>query len=124
MLAEFYQQAKADKKPCHATFILSGLVEASIPPPPNDEMQVDTTDDFPMSSPVMATQESSRSSQPKTKLVRTVILADEKEVYGLVCSLEDELIEEVKNKFSELTSIHVYSLSPVPMNVRINPHMA
>jgi len=83
MLAEFYQQAKSDGRSCHATYILSGLIEESLPQPSSDEMQVDTADDFPVSSPVMATQESSRSAEPKTTLIRTVILADEKEVHGL-----------------------------------------
>ena len=82
MLAEFYQQAKREGKSCHATYILSGLMEEPVSQSANDEMQVDTGDDFPLSSPVLATQESSRSTNPTTKLVRTVVLADEKEVHG------------------------------------------
>jgi hypothetical protein len=115
ILAEFYHQAKADKKPCHATYILSGLVEEAIPPPPNDEMQVDTADDFPISSPVIATQGSSQAVEPATKLVRTIVLADEKEVHGI--SIEDQLTGDVKSRFTELTSIHLYSLAPAPVSV-------
>lgn len=81
MLAEFYQQAKQEGKACHATYILSGLVEEAIPQLSSDAMQLDTTDDFLMSSPA-ATQGSSRAIEPTTRLVRTILLADEKEVYG------------------------------------------
>lgn len=80
MLQEFYQQAKLDGKSCYATYILSGLVEESIPATENEAMQMET-DDFPMSSPVMATQESSKSNGTSTRLLRTIVLANENEVH-------------------------------------------
>jgi hypothetical protein len=81
MLAEFHQNAKLEGKPCHATYIVSGLIEESISPPLNDAMHTEG-DDFLMSSPPPATQESSTSNNATTKLVRTVILADENDVHG------------------------------------------
>jgi len=80
MLHEFHQQAKADGKSCHATFILSGLLEQASPPDSIDAMHIDR-DDFLMSSPV-ATQESSKSASAITKTVRTITLADENDVQG------------------------------------------
>jgi hypothetical protein len=81
MLHEFHQQAKLDGKPCAATYILSGLVEESIPATMNEDMQIEI-DDFPMSSPVMATQESSKSNGTNTRMIRVIALANESEVYG------------------------------------------
>jgi hypothetical protein len=115
MLQEFYQQAKLDGKSCYATYILSGLIEESIRATGNEAMQMET-DDFPMSSPVMATQESSKSNGASTRLVRTIVLANENEVYGWLCQDFANRLE-TKAKFAELTSIHVYSLSPAPVNV-------
>lgn len=115
MLQEFYQQAKLDGKSCYATYILSGLIEESIPATENEAMQMQT-DDFPMSSPIMATQESSRSNGSSTRLIRTITLANENEVYGWPCQ-DIANRTETKAKFTELTSIHVYSLSPAPVNV-------
>ena len=80
MLHEFHGQAKLDGKSCHATYILSGLVE-QLPLPQDDAMQIEG-DDFMMSSPPVPTQESSKSNETGSKLVRTVVLADEKEVQG------------------------------------------
>lgn len=80
MLHEFHGQAKLDGKPCHATYILSGLVE-QLALPQDDVMQIEG-DDFMMSSPPVPTQESSKSSEAGSKLVRTVILADETEIQG------------------------------------------
>jgi hypothetical protein len=77
MLHEFYEQAKADGKTCHATYILSGLVE-QVPPDSGDAMQID---DYPMSSP-LATQESSKSISSLTKSIRSITLADEETVQG------------------------------------------
>jgi hypothetical protein len=81
MLHEFHQHAKADEKPCHATYILSGFIEERANTNP-DEMQIDA-DDFPMSSsPPIVTQGSSRSDEPLTTTTRTVTLADENNVRG------------------------------------------
>lgn len=81
MLSEFYEQAKLDGKPCHATYILSGLVEDQSPA--DTAMQVDT-DDFPMSSPPVATQESSKSNEGSSKIVRIILLVDENGLNGTV----------------------------------------
>jgi len=81
MLVEFHQQAKADGKSCHATYILSGLLEQAHPPDSSDAMHIDQ-DDFLMSSPV-ATQESSKSANTLTKAIRTITLADETDVHGI-----------------------------------------
>jgi len=81
MLHEFYVQAKHDGKPCHATYILSGLIEEAVPPSTNDAMQLDG-EEFVISSPPVATQESSTSSITPSKLVRTVVLANEDDVQG------------------------------------------
>jgi len=88
MLSEFHQQAKSDRKSCHATYILSGLIEESMPPPLTDEMQIEG-DDFLMSSPPVATQESSKSNNTTTKMIRTITLADENDVDGNVTSRTD-----------------------------------
>jgi hypothetical protein len=80
MLHEFHQQAKLDGKPCSATYILSGLVEESVPGTASEAMQIE--DDFPMSSPAMATQESSKSSGANSRMIRVIALANESEVYG------------------------------------------
>lgn len=80
MLHEFYEQAKLDGKSCHATYILSGFVEE--PSPVDNAMQIDT-DDFPMSSPPVATQESTKSSE-RSKIVRTVLLAEENDLNGTI----------------------------------------
>jgi hypothetical protein len=80
MLHEFHQQAKLDGKPCAATYILSGLVEESVPATASEAMQIE--DDFPMSSPAMATQESSKSNGTNTGMIRVIALANESEVYG------------------------------------------
>jgi DNA polymerase subunit Cdc27 len=76
MLNEFHQQSKIDGKSCHATYILSGLIEQ---PSTNDTMEID--EDFPMSSP-LATQESSKSNGTSTRMIRTILLADENDVHG------------------------------------------
>ena len=115
MLKEFYQQAKLDGKSCYATYILSGLIEESIPATGSEAMQMEM-DDFPMSSPAMATQESSKSNGASTRLVRTIVLANENEVYGWRFQDFANRVE-TKARFAELTSIHVYSLSPAPVNV-------
>jgi hypothetical protein len=81
MLYEFHQQSKLDGKSCHATYILSGFVEELIPPLPNDVMQIDG-DDFLMSSPLVATQESSNSNGAARKMIRTITLTDENDVHG------------------------------------------
>jgi hypothetical protein len=88
MLSEFHQQAKLDGKSCHATYILSGLIEESMPPPSTDAMQIEG-DDFLMSSPPVATQESSKSKGTATKMIRTIILADENDVHGNITSCTD-----------------------------------
>jgi len=81
MLSEFHQHAKLAGKPCHAMYIISGLIEESISSPPNDAMQIEG-DNFLMSSPLPATQESSRSNNAATKVVRTVVIAGERDVLG------------------------------------------
>ena len=81
MLADFHQQAKLDGKACHATYILSGFIEETIQPI-NEEMQLDG-DDFLMSSPLPPTQESSKSNTSRTKMIRTIALADEDDVHGI-----------------------------------------
>ena len=78
ILYEFYEKAKLEGQSCHATYILGGLVEEG--PPAENAMQIDT-DDFPMSSPPVATQESTKS-RGGSKMVRTVLLADENELDG------------------------------------------
>lgn len=80
MLQEFYLQAKKDRKPCYATYILGGFIE-EVTPIANDGMQLDG-EDFVMSSPPVATQESSASNNTNTKLVRTIVLANEDDVNG------------------------------------------
>ena len=80
MLYDFYEQAKLDGKSCHATYILSGFVEEQSPL--DNAMQIDT-DDFPMSSPPIATQESTKSSEG-SKIVRTILLADESDLIGTI----------------------------------------
>jgi hypothetical protein len=84
MLHEFHQQAKLDGKPCHATYILSGLIEDSIPPSSNDAtMQIDQ-DNLIMSSPPVPTQESSTSNGSTSKFTRTILPADEDNVQGII----------------------------------------
>jgi len=87
MLQEFHERAKNDGKACHATYILSGFVEESIPgvhPTTGSEsMQIDT-EDFPMSSAPATTQESSLSNGAATRLVRSIIHVDEKDVQGCI----------------------------------------
>ena len=78
MLNEFYEQEKLEGRSCHATYVLSGLIEEQ--KPADDAMQIDT-DDFPMSSPPVATQESSKSSG-ESKMVKTILLVDENELDG------------------------------------------
>ena len=116
MLFEFHQQAKLDGKQCHATYILSGLIEESLTTPA-EAMQ---GDDFLMSSPPVATQESSKSNNSTSKLVRTITLADENDVHGNgpFCRAHKA---EAKRKFTELTSIHVYSLGPAIVQVILLP---
>jgi len=80
MLYEFYEQAKLDGQSCHATYILSGLVEEESPA--DNAMQIDT-DDFPMSSPPVATQESTKSNEGR-RIVRTILLADEGDLNGTI----------------------------------------
>jgi hypothetical protein len=87
MLQEFYQQAKLDGKSCHATYILCGMIEEPIPSTSGDAMQIDE-DDFPMSSPFVATQESSKSRTSTSKVVRTIVLADEDNVIGTKPSMQ------------------------------------
>ena len=82
MLQEFYIQAKQDGKPCHATYILGGLIEETAPTNTYDAMQLDG-EEFVMSSPPVATQESSSSSNTPSKMVRTVVLANEEDVHGM-----------------------------------------
>jgi len=81
MLHEFHEQSKLDGKPCHATYVLSGLIEESPLPIENDAMQIDE-DDFMMSSPPVPTQQSSKSSDTGKKMIRTVLLVDEDAVQG------------------------------------------
>src|SRR5256885_11916446 len=115
MLTEFHQQAKLEGKPCHATYVLSGLVdESSIP----RTSLMDTDGDSFMSSPV-ATQRSSRSDGALVKRTRTILLADEDNVYGKICVIQSSLVD-AKNKFSKLTSIHLYSLGPSTIPVRFS----
>lgn len=109
MLHEFHQQAKADGKACHATYILGGLVQQA-PLDLGDAMHIDG-DDFPMSSP-FATQESGTSANAIAKTIREVMLADEDDVQGTQSGRMDLTVAEAKNRFTELTSIHVYSLGP------------
>ena len=78
ILNEFYEQEKLEGRSCHATYILSGLVEEQNPA--DNAMQIDT-DDFPMSSPPVATQESTKSSGG-SKMVPTILLVDESELDG------------------------------------------
>lgn len=117
LLYEFHQQAKVDGKPCHATYILCGTIEepAHPPEPLSDAMQIEG-EDFLISSPPVATQESSKLSGAITKMVFTVTLADENHVNGNLPSLQSNRIE-AKQRFSELTSIHVYSLGPAIVQV-------
>jgi hypothetical protein len=83
MLQEFHERAKDDGRPCHATYILSGYIEESILPVPgsSEAMQIDT-DDFPMSSAPMTTQDSSQSNGSAIKPILSITLADEKDVKG------------------------------------------
>jgi hypothetical protein len=82
MLSEFHQQSKIDGRPCHATYILSGLAESSPPQASNDAMQIDGESTFLTSSPFVATQESGVSNGTTSKAIRTIILADENNVNG------------------------------------------
>jgi hypothetical protein len=84
MLGEFHQQAKSDGKACHATYILSGFIEEVVPT--NDAMQIDG-DDYLMSSQPVPTQESSTSNVARTKMIRTIALADEDGVHGATKSI-------------------------------------
>jgi len=113
MLNEFYEQEKLDGRSCHATYILSGLVEEL--KPADNAMQIDT-DDFPMSSPPIATQESAKSSG-ESKMVRTILLVDENELGGKSPTRTKFNFVDAKSKFAELTSLHVYSLSPAVVKV-------
>lgn len=118
MLFEFHQQAKLDGKQCHATYILSGLIEESLTTP-TEAMQIEG-DDFLMSSPPVATQESSKSNHSTSKLVRTIVLADENDVHGNGPFCKSHKVD-AKRKFTELTSIHVYSLGPAIVQVILLP---
>ena len=118
MLYEFHQQAKLDGKQCHATYILSGLIEESLPTT-TDAMQIEGND-FLMSSPPVATQESSKSNGQTTKMIRTITLADENDVHGNDPFCKSNKLD-TKRKFSELTSIHVYSVGPAIVQVILLP---
>ena len=83
MLHEFHRQSKLESKSCHATYILSGLIEEATSPVRNDAMHIEG-DEFLMSSPPVATQESSRSNDAGSRMVRTVLLANEKDVHGKI----------------------------------------
>jgi DNA polymerase subunit Cdc27 len=115
MLLEFYQQSRNDGKSCHATYILSGLVERIQPQSSNDAMQIDDEIDFLSSSPFIPTQESGLSNGTSSKTIRAIILADENNVTGKFPSNAIDL--DIKKRFIELTSIHVYSLAPSIINV-------
>ena len=113
MLNEFYEQEKLEGRSCHATYVLCGLIEE--PKPADDAMQIDT-DDFPMSSPPVATQESTKSSG-ESKMVKTILLVDENELDGKSPTGINLTFVDAKSKFAELTSLHVYSLSPAIIKV-------
>ena len=113
MLNEFYEQEKLEGRSCHATYVLSGLIEE--PKLADDAMQIDT-DDFPMSSPPVATQESTKSNE-QSKTVKTILLVDENELDGKSPTRIYFTIVDAKSKFAELTSLHVYSLSPAIIKV-------
>ena len=113
MLSEFYEQEKLEGRSCHATYVLSGLIEEQ--KPADDAMQIDT-DDFPMSSPPIATQESTKSSG-ESKMVKTILLVDENELDGKSPTGINLTFVDAKSKFAELTSLHVYSLSPAIIKV-------
>jgi hypothetical protein len=115
MLNEFYEQEKLEGRSCHATYVLSGLVEEE--KPADDAMQIDT-DDFPMSSPPVATQESTKSSG-ESKMVKTIVLVDESELDGKSPTRTKFDFVDAKSKFAELTSLHVYSLSPAVIKVLV-----
>jgi len=83
MLHEFHQQSKSDGKACHATYILAGLIEETIPPPTGGDATHIDSGDCPMSSPPPATQESSKSTTSGTRQFRTITLADENDVHGI-----------------------------------------
>lgn len=81
MLTEFYQQAKTEGKGCHATYVLGGLLEETSGPGTSGS-DVKMEGDYMMSSPPVPTQGSTRSNGSVGKRVRTIILADENDVYS------------------------------------------
>lgn len=102
MLYEFYTKQNARKpKSIHATYLLTGKKRTV---KPNDSLTGLDGGDFIMrSSPFMSSMPDMEDSSQKPPIVTSILLAREEE------------LENAKNEFDEITSMHIYSLEPGPL---------
>ena len=99
MLYEFYTKQNARKpKSIHATYLLTGKKRTIRP---NDSLTgLDGGEVIMRSSPFMSSMPELEDSSQKPAPVTSILLAREEE------------LEQAKNDFDEITSIHIYSLEP------------
>lgn len=107
MIFEFHR-VQNGKKPesIHATYLLSGT-KRKVEPTVKHRNQLEADGDSHMqSSPYMS------SSMPETEPEES----KEEHVQSIVLAREEHL-EEVRQKFEKISSIHIYSLEPHPLKV-------
>jgi DNA polymerase delta subunit 3 len=101
MLYEFHRKQNA-KKPgtVHATYLITGIRRIEPPQQPNGVHKEDGEDTVMQSSPVLPSSSIPMQDDvmEEAKLVRTVLL------------VKEEDLEQAKNTFDTISSIHIYSL--------------
>ena len=134
MLYDFHQKQNA-KKPgsVHATYLLTGKKRPKPSQYTNGTLSQDGADSFMQSAPFTSSipepEEATEEATEEVIPVTSIILVKEEDLEGKLVQINlghDILlldkriltISEAKAQLEEMTSIHIYSLEPGPLEVR------
>jgi len=109
MLYDFHHKQNAKKTgSVHATYLLSGLRRQATSTQTNGVHRDDGEDVNMQSSPFPSSSFPGPASQEE----------EEVQLTKLMMLAKEEDLTEAKSQFTELLSIHIYSLEPAPIKVR------
>ncbi|ODQ53955.1 hypothetical protein SAICODRAFT_24725 [Saitoella complicata NRRL Y-17804] len=100
LLFEYYQSCKTSSKSIHATYVITGLRQPKADPVVKNEVDQNGDTEMDDAEPEFQTQ---TSLYEAGQLVKTI------------CVVPEEKLEAVKEKFSKITGVHIYSLQPAPL---------
>ncbi|BFZ59747.1 hypothetical protein YB2330_000764 [Saitoella coloradoensis] len=100
LLFQYYQSCKTSSKSIHATYVITGLRQPKAVPVVKNQVDQNGDTEMDGAEPEFQTQTS---------------LYEAGELVKTVCVAPEEKLEAIKQKFTKITGIHIYSLQPGPL---------